>query len=69
MTEAPHTRTRRLYPGLLPPSQYDIRASEHEVSKDLQQLYQCSSSQVSMISNTQSAVDSRGNARNKVKTI
>jgi len=38
MTSPPHPRTRRPLPGLFP--SYDIRASKHEVSKDLQQFYQ-----------------------------
>jgi hypothetical protein len=64
MTEAAPTRTRRPFPGLFPYSHYDIKASETEVSNDLQQFYQCSSSQIAVLFATQTA---GGSARNKVK--
>ena len=66
MTEAVHTRTRRPFSGPFPPSQSGIRASDTEVSKDLQQFYQCSSSQVAVLLATQRVGEGQGSGRNKV---
>lgn len=67
MTEAVHTRTRRPFPGLFLSSQHGVRASETEVSKDLQQFYQCSPNQIALLLATQTAGESQGNGRSKVR--
>ena len=65
----PNTRNRRSLGGALALAQYDVHASESEIARDLQQLYQCSLSHASQLLQSDADSDARPEIRAKVRLI
>lgn len=61
-----YSRNRRSLGSGLAWAQYDVHASESEIARDLQQLYQCSLAQASQFLQTEA--DSRPEIRAKVSS-
>lgn len=64
----PNTRNRRGLGYGLAFAQYDVHASESEVARDLQQLYQCSLVQASQLLQSDADLDARLEVRAKVRS-
>lgn len=65
----PNTRNRRSLGCGLAFAQYDVHASESEIARDLQQLYQCSLAQASQLLQSDADSDARPEGRTKVSAI